>query len=197
VRAPLSGEAFNVTGKPSQMGGAVASVAGWLVLLVGLSIALGLGLLFWAFFSVTVGLAISLPFAITALGIGALLLRGGTSLRRSGALAQRETRDRALLNMAAHHGPVTALDAARLLNVTVGAADAMLTELAKRDPDRLAIDVDDHGVIWYRLARPFFDPGDPGGGPRLRVDQALPGEPEDAAFEPEAAERRRRGGEAP
>ena len=57
--------------------------------------------------------------------------------------------------MAGHHGPVTAVDAARLLNVTVAAADAMLTELAKREPERIAIDVDDQGVVWYRLARPF------------------------------------------
>jgi hypothetical protein len=28
----------------------------------------------------------------------------------------------------------------------------MLTELAKREPDRLAVDVDDQGVVQYRIA---------------------------------------------
>ena len=41
------------------------------------------------------------PFALIATVIGALLLRGGSSLRQSGADAERATRDQALLSMAA------------------------------------------------------------------------------------------------
>jgi hypothetical protein len=174
LRAPLATPSVNLAGKPAKMGGAVFSVAGGLVLLVGLSMALGLGLLLGALVTSAVALAVALPFAAISAGIGAMLLRGGSSLRRSGANAERATRDQALLSMAAHHGPVTAVDAARLLNVTVAAADAMLTELAKRDPYRLVLDVDDQGVVWYRIARPFVDADGIGGSgaERVRVESA-------------------------
>ncbi len=164
LRAPLATPSLNLAGKPSQVGGTVASVAGWLVLLVGLSIALGLGLLLGAVFSTAVALGVALPFATISAGIGLLLLRGGRSLRRSGVDVERATRDQALLQLAAHRGPITAARAAHLLNLTVAQADAMLTELAKRDPERIALDVDDHGAVWYRIARPFGEP------PGLRVD---------------------------
>jgi hypothetical protein len=181
LRAPLSTPSINMAGKPSRVGGTVASVAGWLVLLVGMSLSLGLGLLLWAIFSLAVGAAVSLPFALIALVVGFSLVRGGSSLRRSGVDAERATRDQALLSMAGHHGPVTAVDAARLLNVTVAAADAMLTELAKREPERLAVDVDDQGVVWYRIARPFDIVPTPDGGVRVVADEAAAAIPEEDA----------------
>jgi hypothetical protein len=157
LRAPLATPSINLAGKPSRVGGTVASIAGWLVLLVGLSVALGLGLLLWAIFSGVVAVAVTMPLALITAVVGFVLLRSGRYLRRSGADAERATRAQALLSMAGHHGPVTAVDAARLLNVTVATADAMLTELAKREPEQLAVDVDDQGVVWYRLARPFSE----------------------------------------
>ena len=185
LRAPLSTPSINLAGKPSQVGAAVASVAGWLVLAVGLSVALGFGLLLWALFSGAVAAALALPFALIASIVGFALLRGGSSLRRSGADAEQATRDQALLSMAGHHGPVTAVDAARLLNVTVASADAMLTALAKREPERVAMDVDDQGVVWYRVARPFSE-GPPDAQGHVRVgesdpDPALTGEDDDLA----------------
>jgi hypothetical protein len=173
LRAPLSTPSLNMAGKPAKMGGAVASAAGGLVLLVGLSMALGMGLLLGAIFTTAVALAVALPVAAISGGVGYVLLRGGSTLRRSGADTERETRDQAILAMAAHHGPVTAVDAARHLNVTVAAADAMLTELAKRDPYRLGLDVDDQGIVWYRIARPLLDVdglGQP--ADRVRIDGA-------------------------
>src|SRR5271170_3538369 len=77
LRAPLSTPSINMAGKSSQMGGTVASVAGWLVLLVGLSMALGLGLLLWAIFTAAVAATITLPIALIATVVGFLLLRGG------------------------------------------------------------------------------------------------------------------------
>ncbi len=171
LRAPLATPSINLAGKPAKMGGTVASVAGGLVLLTGLSAALGLGLLLWLVFSGAVALSVSLPFALVAGVVGILLLRGGSSLRRSGADAEQASHDQALLSMAAHQGPLTAVGAARQLNVTVAAADAMLTALAKREPERIAVDVDDQGVVWYRIARAFADdmPGTGAGG-RVRID---------------------------
>ena len=176
LRAPLATPSINMAGKSSQVGGTVASVAGWLVLLIGLSLELGLGLLLWAIFTGAVALAVALPLALISTGIGVALLRGGSSLRQSGQDKERAVHDQALLAMAGHHGPVTATDAARLLNVSIPVADAMLTELAKRDPDRLSVDIDDQGVVWFRLANPFGAPfsglSETSTDGRVRVDPA-------------------------
>ncbi len=190
LRAPLATPSINMAGKTSRVGGTVASVAGWLVLLVGLSLCLGLGLLLWALFSGAAAAAVSLPLALIASVIGFVLLRGGSALRRSGADAERAARDQALLSMAGHQGPVTAADAARLLNVSVASADAMLTALAKREPERVAIDVDDQGVVWYRIARPFdvAPDGHVGGRVGGRVDpegRVRLGEPAEGALSTE------------
>jgi hypothetical protein len=146
----MSSPSVNLAGKPSKLGGAVASVVGGVVLLVGLSIALGLGLLLYALVTVAVALAVALPIAIVVLVMGLVLVTGGRSLRRSGADTQRTTREHALLALAAHRGKVTAAEAATAVGVSVGEADAMLTVLAKREPERIAVDVDDQGVVWYR-----------------------------------------------
>jgi hypothetical protein len=172
LRAPLATPSINLAGKPAKMGGTVASVAGGLVLLTGFSAALGLGLLLWLLSSGAVALSVSLPFALVAGVVGMLLLRGGSSLRRSGAVAEQASHDQALFSMAAHQGPLTAVDAARQLNVTVASADAMLTALAKREPERIAVDVDDQGVVWYRIARAFADDGAVGAAGRVRIGDA-------------------------
>lgn len=193
LRAPLATPSINMAGKSSQVGGTVASVAGWLVLLIGLSLELGLGLLLWAIFTGALALAVALPLALVSTGIGVALLRGGRSLRQSGQDKERAVHDQALLAMAGHHGPVTATDAARLLNVSVPVADAMLTELAKRDPDRLSVDIDDQGVVWFRLANPFGAPlsglSETSTDGRVRVDpEADPALVEQAAGEEAAAD---------
>jgi hypothetical protein len=173
----------NLAGKPSRVGGIVASVVGWVVLVVGGSMALGIELLFAAFGAALLGAAFALPVAIVALVLGIVLVRRGGSLSRSGLAEERATREQALLELVAHRGSVTAAEAAQTLGVTVAQADAMLTDFAKRDPDRLAVDVDDQGVLRYRVARVAADV-------RARVDDAA-GWPLDdaqsAGEEPEAA----------
>lgn len=170
LRGPLTTPSVNLAGKPAQVGGTVASVAGWLILLIGLSIGIGVALLLWAIFTLGVALAIALPFALISTAIGVALLRGGSTMRRSGADAERATREQALLAMAAHQGPVTAGEAARLLNVPVSVADAMLTELAKRQPERVAVDFDDQGVVRYRVARLASDAAFSEPAAHVRVD---------------------------
>jgi hypothetical protein len=183
VRPPLSNPSVNLAGKPSRLGGVVASVIGWLVILLGGSMALGIELLFWAFGAALLGAAFALPVAIVTLVLGVVLVRRGGSLRRSGIAEERATREQALLELVAHRGSVTAVDAAQTLGVPVAEADAMLTDFAKRDPDRLAVDVDDQGVIRYRVARVAADV-------RTRVDEAAGwplDEAQSAADEPETA----------
>ncbi len=45
--------------------------------------------------------------------------------------------------------------------MTAAEADTLLTAMAKREHDPLAVDVDEHGAVWYRPA---------GAGTRLRVE---------------------------
>jgi|HubBroStandDraft_6_1064221.scaffolds.fasta_scaffold505928_2 hypothetical protein len=169
LRQPLSGPSVNLAGKPSRVGGVVASVIGWLVLLVGGSVALGLVLLFGAFHALWVGAALATPVGIVALVLGIVLVRRGGTLNRAGIEAERETRHQALLALAAHRGAVTATDAAHALGIGVVQADAMLTELAKREPERLAVDVDDEGRIRYRFVPALGERVrvEPGGAPRV------------------------------
>ncbi|HEY3821093.1 MAG TPA: hypothetical protein VGL81_28205 [Polyangiaceae bacterium] len=168
LRAPLSGPSINHAGKPSRVGGTFASVLGWVVLVCGGSLTLFIALLFLAFHALAVGLAVALPVAIVVLVAGISLLRSGRSLSTSGEERARSTREQALLAVAAHRGAVTAADAARALGVGTAEADAMLTALAKREPERVAVDVDDEGVVWYRVSAA---PGEP--IPRMRVGDGV------------------------
>jgi hypothetical protein len=168
-RIPLSSPSINLAGKTSRLGGVVATIAGAVVLLVGLSIALGLGLLLNAIFTPAVGLAVALPIALVVLVVGVVLLGGGHSLRRSGAARERTTREQAMLALVAHRGGVTAVDAARALGVGVAEADAMLTALAKRDAEGVSVEVDDQGTVWYRAAGPSGEAF----GRRVRVGEPM------------------------
>lgn len=166
LRVPLSGPSVNLAGKPSRVGGTVAGVFGWLILLLGTSMALGIGLLFAAFHLLGVALALALPILLVSGVIGGLLVRRGASMNRSGVEIARATREQALLALMAHRGSIHALDAARALGVGVAEADAMLTDLAKRAPEAVAVDVEDSGGIAYRFvdARIRVE-----GGPRVDV----------------------------
>jgi hypothetical protein len=168
LRAPLSSPSVNLAGRPSKVGGTFASVLGWVVLVGGGSLALSVALLFLALDALAVGLAIAGPLALVVLVLGITLVRSGRSLSTSGVETARTTREQALLAVAAHRGRVTAVDAARALGVGTAEADAMLTALAKRDPERVAVDVDDEGVVWYRVSAA---PGEP--IPRIRVGEGV------------------------
>ena len=176
LRVPLSSPSVNLAGKPARVGGTVARVLGWLVLVCGGSLALAVGLLLLALGAPGVGLAIAVPLAIVVLAIGTALVWSGRSLNQSGVQVGQMTHQQALLAMAAHRGAVTAVEAARALGIGKDEADAMLTELAKGDPDRVAVDVDDDGVVWYRVSAA---PGEPipgvrvadGGGLRVADDR--------------------------
>jgi hypothetical protein len=169
LRPPLSGPSVNLAGKPSKIGGVVTGVLGWLVLLFGLSIALGFGVLFYVLWKPLVALAAVL-MAIS-LGIGIPLVLGGRALRRSGTDAERQTREQAVLSLLSQQGRVSAARAAGALGVGVEEADALLTALAKGQPDRVAIDVDEEGTVWYRAAALAYTPAGAWAAPaRVRVE---------------------------
>jgi hypothetical protein len=49
---------------------------------------------------------------------------------------------------------LSAVDVAHVLNMPLAASDALLTDLAKKEPDRVAVEVDEQGVVYYRFAPP-------------------------------------------
>jgi hypothetical protein len=169
----------NLAGKPSTVGGAVARVVGWLVLVVGVSLALGLGFLAWFLFTVTLALAIGLPIGLIALAIGIALVASGRKLGRTGAQERQLTQEDAVFALAAHRGGVLhAEDVAVALALRRDEGDALLTSMAKRDPDRIAVDLDEQGGIAYR----FIYLVGPGAGvrvadPKMRVDGSRDAQP--------------------
>ncbi len=192
IRMPLSGTALNLAGKPAKIGGAVTRAIGWLFLLVGLAMALAIGMLLWALTTIAVALAIALPVALVVLVGGIALVRGGRSLVRSGVDAQRAMHEVALMALASHRGSVTAHDAAGALGVGVEEADAMLTAMAKQQPERLAVDIDDQGAVWFRAVDVV---GSTGPGVRVADEGGVrvspPGEELEAEQGEEAADLRR------
>jgi hypothetical protein len=186
LRVPLSGPSVNLAGKPSRVGGTVASIFGWLILLMGGSISLGIGLLFAAFHALAVGLVLSLPIALVTLTLGLVLVRRGSSLNREGIAIERATREHALFALMEHRGSVHAIDAARALGVPIAEADALLTDLAKRSPESVAVDIEENGGIAYRFVDSRIRVGD---AAEPRVDPgAAPGASVGAPIEEDAEE---------
>jgi hypothetical protein len=164
VRAPLSNASVNMAGKPSRVGSTLATVLGWLVLLSGGSLSAGIAALALWLGWTPVALLFALPLAIFSLAVGVVLVRKGGSLAASASARERSTLTQAVLALGAHRGAITAHDAAQALGVSAAEADALLTDLAKRDPARVGVEVDDQGVVWYRVEEA---PGSP--RPRMRV----------------------------
>ncbi|WP_197041579.1 hypothetical protein [Chondromyces apiculatus] len=148
---PLSGKAVDLAGKPSKVGGTVAGVLGWVVLILGLSLALLFGLLLaWIFPATIAPWVVSLPIAFGSVATSLLLLLGGRKLREHGTAAERDARGQALFAVAQNRGgTVTARDAAGALSVSVEQADALLTDLAKTRPEEVGVEVSDQGEILY------------------------------------------------
>jgi hypothetical protein len=168
VRGPLVAPSVTLAGQPSKVGGTVAKVFGWIVLGVGLATALILGGFFhWIFPDGYVGLAVGGPIATLTAIIGGSLLFGGKKLTTSGDAEQMKTREKAIWALAENQGGIImAIDVSRALDVPLAEADAQLTELAKGSADAVAVDLDEHGRIFYRFTK--FAPL-----PRVRVETGL------------------------
>jgi len=175
VRLPLTGSALHLAGQPSRVGSVIARVLGWIVLGVGLSVALGIGALAHLLFPAgVVGLAVGGPIAVLSLVVGILLLRGGKRLDANGASAEKNARVQAIFALAAHRGgTLTALDASRGLDIPPAVAEALLQTMAKEDYEKVAVDVDPNGTLVYRFAVPT----------RVRVDPEVARSPNRAEWE--------------
>jgi len=176
-RIAFTANAVNLRGKPSKIGGTVASVLGWVVLAGALAVALVLGAILQAIFpaGAVVGWVVGGLIATLGIGTSMLLLFGGRALRKSGDRAAEAARFEALGSLAAHRqGVVTSQSAAEALGVRVDEADKLLTSLANQPDSGITLEVDDDGVLTYRFAR-YAPPVRWPAAPKVRVDADGPG----------------------
>jgi hypothetical protein len=155
ARGPLAAKSVSLAGQPSKIGGTVARVFGWIVLSVGWGVALLLfGLMFALFGTAPVTWILSAPIALIATSIWLLSFLGGKSLTKSGAKEERSTQEQAVFALAqTRRGRLRAMDVSASLGMPLMDADGLLTDMAKKLPDHMAVDVDDQGELIYRFPR--------------------------------------------
>lgn len=169
ARLPLTERSVNLAGQPSQIGGTLARVMGWLVLAGGAFLSLALFGVFVAIFPESfAGYFVGGGAGIATALISWLLLRGGKTMKASGADDQKSARVQAIFAMAPMRaGIVDAPEVAAALQISVDDADALLTDLAKTRSEHVSLEIDDQGGVYYRV--------DPSGQVRMRVYDAMPG----------------------
>lgn len=146
-------QSLNLAGQPSQVGGVLAKVFGWLVLFFGVSVSGVVGALAQAIWPEgIVGWALGIPMLLVSLALGIGLVMSGKSLSTSGKHAEEAVREKAIYGLArARGGILTKDDVAAALRVSAQVGDGYLTHLAKERPDELAVDVDDEGRVLFRF----------------------------------------------
>ena len=76
----------------------------------------------------------------------------GRSLEKSGEHTERAVQEQTLFGLAkSHSGIVTAVEAARALDMEVQDADRLLSDMAKRADGRVSLEVDNNGSLYYVL----------------------------------------------
>lgn len=84
IRAPLTGPAVHLTGKPSRIGGQVTRLMGWLTLALGSTFALFMGgLFYWIFPTAIIGWVLGIGLLAVTFILAFALLKGGSVLRDS------------------------------------------------------------------------------------------------------------------
>lgn len=180
-RAPFSGKALAFAGQPSKFGGRVGRVVGALVLIFGLLLAAALLLFFQLLWPArNIGYALGSPVALVSLVLGSLFLIASRRLGRAGAEAERQARVEAIYALAVNrNGMLTALDAARTLQLEPTSVEALLSELSKTQPEYVSFEIDEHGQSFYLFSRagsrphPFGAKYRVGAEGRVRVADAL------------------------
>ena len=153
-RTVLSAASLTYAGAPQQVGGAVVRVFGWAFLLVGLSIGAIVALLTWLVFTATAGLITFGIFAAFSAAFFFMFRAGGKRLAADGEGERDLRREQAVSALAKNRGGVLlARDAAAALDTSVEEADAFLTRLAKRSPDRVGVEIGDAGEVFYTFSR--------------------------------------------
>jgi hypothetical protein len=154
-RAPFSGKALAFAGQPSKLGGRVGSVVGLLVLILGLLLAAALMLFFQLLWPAqNIGYALGSPIALISVVVGSLFMVASRRLGRAGAQAERQARVEAVYALAVNrNGMLTSADAARALQLDPASVEALLSELAKTEPDYVSLELDENGQSFYLFSR--------------------------------------------
>ncbi|MDC0747752.1 hypothetical protein [Polyangium mundeleinium] len=148
-RSLLEDTPVNVAGQPSKIGGGVASVAGWVILITGVLLSLALGGLI-SLASATVAWIVGGFLGAMSVLFGLLFILGGRLLWKTGKERERGAHEQAVFAVARRNsGSVTPAELARAVNVSEAEADALLTEMAKRPDGQVSLEVDDDGTLRY------------------------------------------------
>jgi hypothetical protein len=155
LRGPLTRHSVTLAGRSSKLGGSAATIFGWFVLATGWLVALSVFAVLAALFGTApITWVLSLPFAIVATAIWVVSFWAGKSLKSSGETLQRTTEEQAVFALAEQRrGRLRSLDVAGSLNRSLPAAESILTEMAKRFPEQMAVDVEDSGTLLFRFPR--------------------------------------------
>jgi hypothetical protein len=154
-RAPFSGKALAFAGQPSKFGGRLGRLLGALVLIFGTLLAAVFVLFFQLLWPAqNIGYAIGSPIALVSIVLGTLLMIASSRLNRAGAEAERQARVEAVYALAVNrNGMLTAADTARSLQLDPATVEALLSELARTQPDFVSLEFDDRGQVFYLFSR--------------------------------------------
>jgi len=154
-RTPFAASILNVAGKPARIGGIAARFFGWGALIVGLFLALTLGLIIQAVASLFVattwiGYAVGIPIALLSVIVALFGIIGGRKLGRAGEGSLRKAQLETIHGLARHQrGVVKPREAARALGVSETQADTLLATLAREPNENVSIDLDEDGNVFY------------------------------------------------
>jgi hypothetical protein len=150
-RAPFSGKALAFAGQPSKVGGRVGRAIGLMLLVFGLLAAVASMLFFQLLVpDKNIGYAVGLPIALISVVVSTVLLVSSGRLRRLGSDVERQTRLEALYALAVNRGgTLTAIDAGRALHIDAAQIEALLSELAKTQPEHVSLEFDESGQSFY------------------------------------------------
>jgi hypothetical protein len=121
------------------------------LLVLGTALSLLLGSFFQAIFPAGIlGYVLAGLVGLFSLAVGLSLVFGGRTLERSGDQTARTAREQAIFALAQKRGgTVTAAAVAQVLQLDEQAADTLLSDMAKRAEDRVQLEVDDEGRLYY------------------------------------------------
>ncbi len=174
VRAPLVAPSVNLAGQGARVTGAVAGVVGWIVLGVGWSVSfLVAGIVWIVQHTIQSAAVVGIPMALLFTVIALPFVLGGRSLRRSGVDRRLATRQQAVMSLARHRGGLlTSIDVSQAVGLSQPEAEEVLVALARTQPDRVALEVDDHGTMSFRFLDVMPLPPWPAEGVRIAHPEA-------------------------
>ncbi len=135
-----------------EAGGPVMRTVGWVVIVAGVIVG---SFITWLLMSLgSLGYLIGGPVAIMAILVGIALIRGGRYIQERAGDETWGAQVQKIYTLAeAKSGELFVSDIVRSLSVTPVVADALLTRLAREQPDEIRVDIDPTGGICYRFSR--------------------------------------------